>query len=125
LHQPYPSDVSDAEWARVEPIITAARDRRGRSQTYELRDLFDAMLYVFTEGCRWRSLPGDFPDWNLVYQTAKRWAARGVLHAALGRLAPARELRLRGKFARVKHGKGESLNSQRPPQHSTIPCREC
>ena len=44
----YASDLTDAEWA-------------GRPRTTDLRDVFDAILYVATTGCQWRLLPEDFP----------------------------------------------------------------
>ncbi|MFB7618475.1 transposase, partial [Kitasatospora sp. NPDC056181] len=61
--RPYPSDLSDARWALVEPTLTAWRQARtaralafGRPPGHELRDLLDAILYVDRTGIPWRYL---------------------------------------------------------------------
>jgi transposase len=81
----YPSDLTDAEWALVAPLVPApAKD--GRRPKHRARDLVDAILYVARTGCAWRALPADFPPWQTVYFYFARWHDAGVtrtLHDAL------------------------------------------
>jgi transposase len=73
----YPSDVSDAEWEFLLPHLTLMRaDAPQRSN--DLREVFNSLRYVVKTGCQWRMLPHDFPEWNVVYQQARRWLQAGV-----------------------------------------------
>ncbi len=83
--RPYPSDLSDARWELIEPVLTAWRfERRGRALDFgrppehDLRDIMDAILYVDRTGVQWRYLPHDFPNWNTVYGYFARWQQEGV-----------------------------------------------
>jgi transposase len=73
--QRYPSDLSDSEWAVVEPLLPAptAHPRGGRPEKHARRDVVDAILYVVRTGCAWRQLPVDFPPWETVYWYFTRW----------------------------------------------------
>jgi transposase len=81
----YPSDLSDARWKLVEPVLTAWRSERrgrgldiGRPPDHDLRSLLDAVLYVNRTGIPWRYLPHDYPHWNTVYAYFARWQEEGV-----------------------------------------------
>ncbi|WP_405526463.1 IS5 family transposase [Streptomyces avidinii] len=81
----YPSDLSDARWELVEPVLTAWRAERrgrgldiGRPPDHDLRSLLDAVLYVNRTGIPWRYLPHDHPHWNTVYAYFARWQEEGV-----------------------------------------------
>ncbi|WP_330315101.1 IS5 family transposase [Streptomyces sp. NBC_00523] len=83
--RPYPSDLSDARWELIEPVLSAWRlERRrtalhfGRPPEHDLRDIMDAILYVDRTGVQWRYLPHDFPHWNTVYGYFAKWADEGV-----------------------------------------------
>lgn len=83
--RPYPSDLSDARWELIEPVLSAWRfERRGRALDFgrppehDLRDIMDAILYVDRTGVQWRYLPHDFPHWNTVYGYFAKWADEGV-----------------------------------------------
>jgi transposase len=71
----YPSDLSDAEWAVIEPLLPAATPlpEGGRPEKHDRRDVVDAILYVVRTGCAWRALPADFPPWQTVYAVFARW----------------------------------------------------
>jgi transposase len=73
--QRYPSDLTDAEWAVVEPLLPApaSHPRGGRPEKHPRRDIVDAILYVVRTGCAWRQLPADFPPWETVYWYFTRW----------------------------------------------------
>jgi len=77
----YPSDVTDEQWALLTPLITrpARADGRGRPRAVDLREVVNALLYVLHEGCRWRSLPHDFPAWQTVYWYFAKWTDDGTL----------------------------------------------
>ncbi|PPK66246.1 transposase [Actinokineospora auranticolor] len=76
--QRYPSDLSDAEWVVVEPLLPApsAHPRGGRPEKHPRREIVDAILYVVRTGCAWRQLPADFPPWETVYWYFTRWKQR-------------------------------------------------
>ncbi|MEU7865139.1 IS5 family transposase, partial [Nonomuraea sp. NPDC049141] len=82
--KPYPSDISDARWALIEPTLTAWRqarlDRRptGQPASVELRDVFNAILYVNRTGIAWKYLPHDFPSYNTVYAYYAAWRDEGI-----------------------------------------------
>ncbi|GGB83192.1 IS5 family transposase [Deinococcus soli (ex Cha et al. 2016)] len=74
----YASDLSDAEWALLEPLLPGPSST-GRKRIHSQRLLIDAMLYVLKSGCAWRLLPLNFPRWTTVYAQYRRWRIRGVL----------------------------------------------
>lgn len=56
----YPSDLTDAEWALVAPLIRPAK-HGGRPRKVDVREVLSAMFYVLSTGCQWRTLPKDLP----------------------------------------------------------------
>src|ERR1039458_6007672 len=63
----YPSDLTDVQWAKLEPLLIPPRGQRhagGRPRKYELRGVVDALLYVVKTGCQWRQMPANFPAWR-------------------------------------------------------------
>jgi transposase len=75
--RPYPSDVSDEEWALVAPYLTLI-DPDAPQREYPLRDLFNALRWIVRSGAPWRYMPSEFPPWSAVYQQMRRWMAAGV-----------------------------------------------
>ncbi|NHW87158.1 IS5 family transposase, partial [Escherichia coli] len=79
-----PSDLSDARWALIAPRLTAWRQARtdagvsGRTPTHDLRDIFNAILYVNRTGIAWRYLPHDFPPHPTVYGYFAAWSKEGI-----------------------------------------------
>ena len=78
--KPYPSDVSDEEWALVAPYLTLLREDC-RQRRYPLREVFNAMRWMVRAGAPWRLIPHEFPPWAVVHQQAQRWIAAGVFEA--------------------------------------------
>jgi len=76
--QPYPSDLSDQEWAQVERFIPAPQPG-GRPAKYQRREIVNALLYIDRTGCQWRALPHDFPPWESVYWYFRTWRRDGTL----------------------------------------------
>jgi transposase len=85
----YPSDMSQAEWAVIEPALPApawTQGRGGHPAGYCRRDIVDAIRYLVKEGIQWRAMPADFPHWRTVYGYAADWAACGATEAVHGEL---------------------------------------
>jgi transposase len=78
--KPYPSDVSDDEWAFVAPYLTLVREDAPQRK-YELREVFNALRWMARAGASWRMLPNDLPPWALVYQQSQRWIRAGCFAA--------------------------------------------
>lgn len=74
----YASDATDAEWALIAPLMPAVR-RIGRPRTTDLREVFNAILYIATTGCQWRMLPNDFPPVSTVRRYFYDWRDNGLL----------------------------------------------
>ena len=62
---PYPSDLTDEQWALVEPLIPPAK-WGGRPRKVDMRATVNGMLYLSRSGCQWRAMPHDFPPWGTV-----------------------------------------------------------
>ena len=73
----YPSDVTDAQWALIEPLLPPARTG-GRPRKTEMRDVVNAIFYILRTGCQWRFLPKDFPPKSTVWRYFKRWREDGT-----------------------------------------------
>lgn len=71
----YPSDMTDAEWAVIEPLMPY-QARRGRRRVVDLRDVANAIRYLVRSVCKWRMLPHDFPPWQTVYWWFRRFVRR-------------------------------------------------
>jgi transposase len=78
--KPYPSDVSDEEWAFVAPYLTLVR-QDAPQRTHDVKEVFNALRWIVRAGASWRMLPHDFPPWEAVYQQTRRWIAAGVFEA--------------------------------------------
>ncbi len=73
----YASDVTDAEWAAIEPLLPA-RSGRGRPRTTSLREVVNAIFYIAQSCCQWRLLPKDFPPYTTVQYYFYRWRDDGL-----------------------------------------------
>lgn len=75
--KPYPSDLTEAQWALLQPLLPAACPS-GRPRKTDLREVVNAILYVDTSGCRWAALPHDFPPEGTVRDYFHRWRRQGL-----------------------------------------------
>jgi putative transposase len=75
--QPYPTDLSDVEWQRIEPYLPAPKFR-GRPREHSLREILNAIFYIVRSGCTWRMLPHDLPPWKTVYHYFRLWRKDGT-----------------------------------------------
>lgn len=73
----YATDLTDPEWALLEPLLPADKPR-GRKRTADLREILNAIFYLLRTSCQWRMLPHDFPAWQTVYYYFSQWRKNGV-----------------------------------------------
>ena len=71
----YPSDLTNEEWARIEPFLPRA-SKAGRPIEVDLREVLNAIRYMARSGGGWRMLPNDFPPWQTVYWWFRRFVRR-------------------------------------------------
>jgi transposase len=74
----YPSDMTDAEWALIAPLIPPEK-RHGRRREVVMREVVNAIFYVLSTGCQWRFLPKDLPPRSTVHDYFKLWEWDGTL----------------------------------------------
>ena len=74
----YPSDLSDAEWALIAPLIPPAK-RGGGKRTVNLREVVNGLMYVLSTGCQWRAIPKDLPPRSTVNGYFSLWDYDGTL----------------------------------------------
>ena len=75
--QPYPSDLTDAEWAQVCRFVPAPKPG-GRPAKHTRREIVNGLLYLARTGCQWRALPHDLPPWGTVQWYFRLWKADGT-----------------------------------------------
>ncbi len=95
--KPYPSDVTDEEWAFAAPYLTLMREDAPQRE-HPLREVFNGLRYAVRAGEAWRMMPNDLPPWDVVYGQTRRWIAAGVFEAMT------QDLR---RVLRVLSGRGE------------------
>jgi transposase len=78
--KPYPSDVSDDEWAFVAPYLTLMTEDAPQ-RDHSLREVFNGLRWVVRAGASWRMMPNDLPPWYTVHQQTQRWLRAGVFEA--------------------------------------------
>ncbi len=80
VRKPYPSDVSDDEWALVAAYLTLLPES-AKQREHSLREVFNGLRYVVKTGAPWRYMPTDLPPWAAVFQQAQRWMRAGSFEA--------------------------------------------
>jgi putative transposase len=78
----YPTDLTDAQWAVLEPLLPVMLCRTvlgGRPELHFRRTMVNAVLYLVDNGIKWRAMPADFPPWRTVWGMLARWRRDGVL----------------------------------------------
>jgi transposase len=105
----YPSDLSDEEWAVIEPILNELYPyTTGRHRKSDLREILNAIFYLNKTGCPWRYLPKDFPPYTLVNYYYNKWTHSGLLE----QLNAALRARLRKRQGRDPDPSGAVIDSQ-------------
>lgn len=73
----YSTDLSDAEWRILEPLLPDERPG-GRHRLYPIREIINAIQYVLRSGCAWRLMPHDLPHWRTAYEYFRIWKRDGT-----------------------------------------------
>src|SRR5215208_1382871 len=77
IHEGYPTDLRDEEWAVLAPLIPPAKSG-GRPRTTDMRAVLNAIFYLLRSGGAWRLLPREFPAWQTVYDYFRHWRDAGL-----------------------------------------------
>ena len=80
--KPYPSDVSDEEWAFLAPYLALVREDAPQRE-HDLREVFNGLRWIVRTGSAWRYMPHELPPWEAVYQQTQRWIKAGVFEEVL------------------------------------------
>lgn len=75
--KPYPSDVTDDEWAFMAGYLTLMREDAPQRE-HALRDLYNGLRWMVRTGASWRMMPHDLPPWHAIYEQTQRWIKAGV-----------------------------------------------
>jgi putative transposase len=103
----YPSDLTDAEWEVLEPLIPEVSPN-ATTETIARREIVNGILYVLRSGCPWRSLPHDLPAWGTVYFSFRTWRNEGIWDQVLQVLRK----RMRQKQGRDEEPSAAVIDSQ-------------
>src|SRR5919205_1415158 len=123
----YPSDLTDAQWALIAPLIPPA-EPGGRARGVDMHEIFNGIVYVLRSGCSWRMLPHDLPPWGTVhYYYYRRFRQDGTLHKIHDHL----RTKVRREAGRHPHPSAAILDSQSVkttkkggPSGATMPSRK-
>ena len=107
LHQFYASDLTDAEWALLEPLLPP-ESPIGRPRLHSPRTMLNALFYQLRTGGSWRFLPQEWPPWQTVYSSLRRWRRDGTWERIHRLLREALRLRL----GRDRQPSAGSIDSQ-------------
>ena len=124
----YASDLSDAEWAMLAPMIPPAK-RGGRRREVDVREVLNAIFYVLWTGCQWKALPKDLPPRSTVWGYFDLWSWDGTLervHEALyveSREHAGREASPTTAIIDSQTAKGASKGGPRLIRRATTPAR--
>ncbi|MGH2508658.1 MAG: IS5 family transposase [Ktedonobacteraceae bacterium] len=107
LYRDYPSNLTDVQWKILEPLIPPISPNAA-FYLHERRAIVDAILFVLRSGCPWRSLPHDFPAWQTVHHSFRKWRREGVWDQVLTAL----RMEVRAKQGREPEPSAAVIESQ-------------
>jgi transposase len=107
LYHDYPSNLTDAQWEILEPLIPPISPHAAFYR-HERRAIVDGILYVLRSGCPWRALPHDFPAWQTVHHYFRMWRREGVWDQVLAAL----RMQVRVKQGRSPEPSAAVIDSQ-------------
>jgi len=113
----YPSDLTDAEWKLIEPLIPPGKPG-GDKRTVIMREVVNGLMYVLSTGCQWRAIPKDLPPKSTVYDyferevspTAAIIDSQSVKSAEKGGPASIRMATMRARRSRARSGIFSSIH---------------
>ena len=115
----YPSDMTDAEWKVLEPLLpvpACVTATGGHPERYCRREIVDAVRYLVDQGCKWRGLPRDFAPWKRVYAYFLRWERAQVTERIVGEL----RRRVRAQAGRNPEPSAAIIDSQSVRAAATV-----
>lgn len=115
--KPYPSDVSDDEWALVAPYLTLMTPDAPQRE-HSLREVFNGLRWIVRAGAAWRLMPHDLPPWHTVYQQSQRWLKAGVFETIVHDLRAVLRL-AQGRNAEPSAAIFDSRTVQSTPESGT------
>ena len=74
----YPTDLTDAEWAEIKPLIPPAR-QGGNKRTVDIREVTNGLMFILGTGCQWRAIPRDSAARRTIHDYMDRWNHDGTL----------------------------------------------
>jgi putative transposase len=74
----YPSDLTDAEWEVLRPMMPKRKSKRGRPREVSFREILNGIFYLNKEGCQWRAIPKEFGSWKTIYHYFRLWNRNGL-----------------------------------------------
>ena len=80
----YTTDLTVAQFKWLEPLLPQSKTGNSVISRHEI---INAIFYQLKNGCQWRDLPGDFPNWQTVYSQFRRWQLDGTWENVLAALA--------------------------------------
>ena len=105
--KPYSSDLTDAQWEELEPLLPADKTR-GHPRTVDLREVVNGILYVLRGGIPWRLMPHDLPPWGTVWWYFRKWRDNGTWEG----VEEALRVRVREAAGREATPSGAIIDSQ-------------
>ena len=105
--KPYPSDLTDAQWDELAPLLPPSKPR-GHPRTVDLREVVNGILYVLRGGIPWRMVPHDLPPWGTVWWYFREWRRNGTWEGIEEALRP----RVRGAEGRDATPSAAIIDSQ-------------
>src|ERR1700757_2880516 len=120
----YDTDLSDAAWALIAPMLPAARPG-GRPRKINVRAVLNAIFYLLRTGCQWRLLRREFPGWSTVYHYFQAWKNAGVWTCIQRSMyQQARRQAGRGRLSLSRHYGWSVGKDHRTRRHSRIRCAQ-
>jgi putative transposase len=107
IQRAYPSDLTDAQWERLEPLIPAIK-AGAAFYLHERRQIVNGILYVLRTGCPWRAMPHDLPNGKTVHHYFRKWQREGVWDRVLETL----RMQMRMQEGRDPHPSAAVIDSQ-------------
>jgi putative transposase len=105
--KPYPSDMTDDQWAIIEPLLPEAKPG-GRPRAVDLREVLNGIFYLVKGGIPWRFMPHDLPPWGTVHFFYRQWRRDGTWERIEERL----RTRLRHQDERPKSPSAAIIDTQ-------------
>jgi putative transposase len=108
LREAYPTDLTDDQWALLDPLLPNAEQAKGRPREVDFREIINAILYLNRAGCQWDMLPHDLPPKSTVYDYFAKWRNDGTWQ----RLMDALRIQVRTDAGRDATPSAASVDSQ-------------